>query len=311
MESVPGKRKITVLISGSGTNLAALIKATQVSIPPPPSAHTEKVDSTAPSSSSSVIATSSSQDPTASASAAETGGAGEDASVTSPSPPEIPNAEITHVVSNRKAAYGLTRAAQAGIRTSVHSLATFRKTYLASEEHKAKAKTETSSSDAVPETTPSTATASSSSEQEIRQAYDASLASLILAPSASGPPDLIVLAGWMHILSPAFLSPFSTHEPPIPLVNLHPALPGQFNGAGAIERAYAAFQAGEIDRTGVMAHYVIEQVDEGEPICWHEVAITAGETLEQLEDRMHRVEWGVIVEGVRKALQRLDAEDAK
>ena len=63
----------------------------------------------------------------------------------------------------------------------------------------------------------------------------------------------------MHILSSDFLDRFSYR-----VINLHPALPGKFPGAHAIERAFAAYQEGEIKETGIMVHLVPdEQVDAG------------------------------------------------
>jgi phosphoribosylglycinamide formyltransferase len=76
-----------------------------------------------------------------------------------------------------------------------------------------------------------------------RETYDRDLAEMVLAEK----PSLVVCAGWMHILSPEFLDPLAKEK--VTVINLHPALPGQFNGAGAIHRAYIAFQNHEIDRT--------------------------------------------------------------
>ncbi|MCB0204875.1 MAG: phosphoribosylglycinamide formyltransferase, partial [Anaerolineae bacterium] len=129
-----------------------------------------------------------------------------------------------------------------------------------------------------------------------RNDYDGDLARLV----AAFQPDLIVLAGWMLILSPLFLSRF-----PGQVINLHPALPGQFPGTHAIERAYAAFQRGEIDHTGVMVHWVIPQIDAGEVLASAPVAIEAGDTLQELETRTHATEHRLIVEATQMALQRL------
>ena len=72
-------------------------------------------------------------------------------------------------------------------------------------------------------------------------------------------PAWIVLAGWMRILSSDFLSHF-----PGRVVNLHPALPGTFPGTQAIQRAFEAYQRGEIQHTGVMVHLVPDEgVDNG------------------------------------------------
>ncbi len=126
-----------------------------------------------------------------------------------------------------------------------------------------------------------------------RGQYDADLADQI-APYA---PDLIVLAGWMHILSPAFLNRF-----PHKVINLHPALPGAFPGVEAIQRAYAAYQRGEIAQTGIMVHYVIPEVDAGAVIVQIPVVFRPGEPLDEFERRMHGHEHDLLVRATGMAL---------
>lgn len=108
----------------------------------------------------------------------------------------------------------------------------------------------------------------------------------------------------MHILSDPFIKALKTAN--VPIINLHPALPGKFNGSNAIQRAWDAFQKGEIVGTGVMVHHVIGEVDMGEPIVVKEVECVVGEDVNGLEERIHKVEWGAIVEGVRKELEVLE-----
>lgn len=174
------------------------------------------------------------------------------------------------MISNKKNAYGLIRAANAGVPTTYHNLVPYKARHPA---------------------TPDGVSAA-------RRAYDADLASLIVEQK----PDLVVCAGWMHILSPEALTPLA--EADIDIINLHPALPGQFDGTHAIERAYEAFQRGEIDKTGIMVHYVIKDVDRGEPVVVKEVELRTGESVESLEERIHKVEHGAIVEGAKTALER-------
>ena len=107
----------------------------------------------------------------------------------------------------------------------------------------------------------------------------------------------------MHILTPEFLNPVA--EGGVKVINLHPALPGEFSGAGAIERAWEAGKKGEIKRTGVMIHEVIAEVDAGEAIVTKEVELREGESLDDLETRIHEVEHGLIVEGTRKTLEKI------
>ena len=117
--------------------------------------------------------------------------------------------------------------------------------------------------------------------------YDAELADLV----ASYQPDWVVLAGWMRVLSAAFLDRFPNH-----VVNLHPALPGTFPGTHAIDRAFTAYRAGEIDHTGVMVHLVPDEgVDDGPVLAQEIVPIHADDTLESLEDRIHAVEHRLLV----------------
>jgi phosphoribosylglycinamide formyltransferase len=66
-------------------------------------------------------------------------------------------------------------------------------------------------------------------------------------------------------------------------------LPGAFDGADAIGRAYEAFQKGEIEKTGVMVHRVVAEVDRGEPLVVREIPMTKGESKEELETKIHQV----------------------
>jgi len=121
-----------------------------------------------------------------------------------------------------------------------------------------------------------------------RRDYDTALADAVSAHE----PDLIMLLGWMRLLSGAFLARFSGT-----VVNLHPALPGTFPGTHAIERALAAFQAGAIPHTGVMTHFVPDEgVDSGPVIRVETVPIYPGDALEDLETRVHAVEHRIVLE---------------
>lgn len=127
-----------------------------------------------------------------------------------------------------------------------------------------------------------------------RAEYDADLAALV----GEYAPDWVVLAGWMHILSDGFLRHF-----PNRVVNLHPALPGQFPGAHAIDDALAAFARGEIDHTGVMVHLAPdERVDEGPLLASQVVPIHPGDTHETLADRIHAVEHRLLVDTLRRLI---------
>lgn len=122
---------------------------------------------------------------------------------------------------------------------------------------------------------------------EARADYDARLADVV----AGFGPDLVVLAGWMRILTMSFLGWF-----PDRVVNLHPALPGELPGTRAIERAWHEALAGERTATGVMVHLVpSESVDDGPVLGSTTVPIRPDDTLDSLTDRVHAAEHELLV----------------
>lgn len=122
---------------------------------------------------------------------------------------------------------------------------------------------------------------------ELRTAYDARLADAVERHR----PDLVVLAGWMRILTAGFLDRF-----PGQVINLHPALPGELPGTRAIERAYDEFRAGRRHRTGVMVHLVPDEgVDVGPVLGTVDVAIHEDDTLDTMAARVHAAEHTLLV----------------
>jgi len=131
-------------------------------------------------------------------------------------------------------------------------------------------------------------------ETESRNEYDARLAVYV----STYLPDYIVLAGWMRILSSSFLSSF-----PNQVINLHPALPNTFPGTHAIERAFDAYQRGEIKHTGVMIHLVPDEgVDNGPVLAIEIVPINEDDTLDTLETRVHQIEHKLLVKTIKDLL---------
>lgn len=122
---------------------------------------------------------------------------------------------------------------------------------------------------------------------ETRQQYDQRLADYVTTKL----PDYVILAGWMRLLSSFFLSSF-----PDKVINLHPALPGMFPGTHAIERAFEAYQRGEIEHTGVMIHLVPDEgVDNGPVLATEIVPVEKDDTLASLEVRVHQTEHRLLV----------------
>jgi phosphoribosylglycinamide formyltransferase 1 len=100
--------------------------------------------------------------------------------------------------------------------------------------------------------------------------------------------DLVVLAGYMHLLTPVFLDRFRDR-----IVNVHPSLLPQFPGSRAIADA---LEAG-VDTTGVTVHYVDEGLDTGAVIRQEPVAVEPRATL---VERIHAVEHRILPEVVKQ-----------
>lgn len=107
----------------------------------------------------------------------------------------IPNSQIVRLFVNRKTAFAQSRAEKAGVPSEYFNMV--------SGGFQAKGEKD------------------AEKLAEARSRYDAALADKVLQHS----PDLIVLAGWMHVFTPSFLDKLA--EKSVPIINLHPALPGE------------------------------------------------------------------------------------
>jgi formyltetrahydrofolate-dependent phosphoribosylglycinamide formyltransferase len=123
---------------------------------------------------------------------------------------------------------------------------------------------------------------------EDRSDFDARLADVV----AGFDPDLVVLAGWMRILTMSFLGWF-----PQRVVNLHPALPGELPGTGAIERAWDEAVSGSRTHTGVMVHLVPDEgVDDGPVLGTATVPIDVDAGFEAFAALVHATEHRLLVD---------------
>jgi len=93
--------------------------------------------------------------------------------------------------------------------------------------------------------------------------------------------DLVVLAGWMKVLSPKFIESF-----PGRIINIHPSLLPKYKGLNVIKRA---MEAGETV-TGCTVHYVTEELDSGAIIKQQEVPILPDDSLESLTKSIQEAE---------------------
>jgi len=110
-----------------------------------------------------------------------------------------------------------------------------------------------------------------------REAFDAALAAEIDRHS----PKLVALAGFMRILTPAFVSRYAGK-----LMNVHPSLLPAFPGLDTHERALAA----GVKVHGCSVHFVTEQLDHGPIIAQAAVPVRPGDTPERLAARVLRQE---------------------
>ena len=105
--------------------------------------------------------------------------------------------------------------------------------------------------------------------------------------------ELVVCAGYMHLLTPAFLDRF-----PGRIVNVHPALLPRFPGARPIADALAA----GVRETGATVHYVDAGIDTGPVIRQEPVAVEPGDTVDSLRARIQAVEHRLLPQVVRELL---------
>lgn len=143
-------------------------------------------------------------------------------------------ASVVGVISSNTEAYGLQRAADAGIPTAT--------------------------------VTPS--------DFASREAYDAQLAQLIESWQA----DAVILAGYMRILTPAFVRQYRGR-----MLNIHPSLLPHYTGLNTHQRV---LDAGETEH-GASVHFVTEELDDGPVVLQGNVPIFDLDTAETLQDRVH------------------------
>lgn len=119
-----------------------------------------------------------------------------------------------------------------------------------------------------------------------RSAYDAALASVIRGCS----PSLIVLAGFMRVLSPAFVAGFAGK-----ILNIHPSLLPKFPGLHTHRRVLEAHEP----EHGATVHFVTEQLDGGPPVVQARVAVAPQDDEASLAARVQIVEHRIYPLAVR------------
>jgi phosphoribosylglycinamide formyltransferase-1 len=114
--------------------------------------------------------------------------------------------------------------------------------------------------------------------------------------------DLAALAGFMRILTPAFVSARRGR-----IVNVHPALLPKWPGAHAIERA---FEAGDRE-FGVTVHFVDEGMDTGPILASASFPAEPSSAIDEIESKVHDIEHNIYPRAVLRLLDAIDEERGK
>jgi phosphoribosylglycinamide formyltransferase-1 len=149
-------------------------------------------------------------------------------------------------------------------------------------------------------------------DQRVREAFDGQLAEVV----AAFKPDLVVLAGWMLILTPAFLDRY-----PGKIVNVHPALlPDGVEQAVQTSQGHLPALRGsravrdalrqKLPLTGATVHYVTTDVDAGPVILREEVPIYPNDDEVTLHERIKAVEHRLLPRAVALVLAAEQARGA-
>ncbi|MGG1554404.1 phosphoribosylglycinamide formyltransferase [Paenibacillus ferrarius] len=123
-------------------------------------------------------------------------------------------------------------------------------------------------------------------EFESREAYE----TIILEELRARGIDLIVMAGYMRIITNVLVEPYYGR-----MINIHPSLLPSFPGVRAIEQAVEY----GVKQTGVTVHYVDGGLDSGPIIAQRAVEIHEHETVESLTDRIHAAEHVLLPQVIR------------
>ena len=116
--------------------------------------------------------------------------------------------------------------------------------------------------------------------------------------------EIIVLAGYMKVLSPEIIKKYRNR-----IINIHPSLIPKYCGKGfyGIRVHNAVIAAGEKE-SGATVHYVDEGVDTGEIILQEKVPVLEGDTPEDLAARVLKTEHVILAEGLKISIQNLEKE---
>ncbi|MCX6073028.1 MAG: phosphoribosylglycinamide formyltransferase [Campylobacterales bacterium] len=123
-----------------------------------------------------------------------------------------------------------------------------------------------------------------------RESYDAALVETIRHCN----PDLVVLCGFMRILTPVFTTN-------IRAINLHPSLLPAFKGSRAIEESFESDEP----LCGVSVHWVSNELDGGEIILQKSFTKNSSDTLEEFTAKIHEIEYEILPQAIVNILSKV------
>jgi phosphoribosylglycinamide formyltransferase-1 len=142
-------------------------------------------------------------------------------------------------------------------------------------------------------------------QSEFPRAADRS-AAIVSALRGAG-ADLIVLAGYMHILDPKVVRAFAGR-----IINIHPSLIPKYCGRGFYgKRVHRAVLAAGERESGATVHYVDEGVDTGPVILQERVPVCADDDADSLAARVLKAEHRILVRAVNRVAKEMKREDGK
>jgi formyltetrahydrofolate-dependent phosphoribosylglycinamide formyltransferase len=113
--------------------------------------------------------------------------------------------------------------------------------------------------------------------------------------------DLVILAGWMRIVTKDFIDAFRGR-----IINVHPSLLPKYKGLHAVEQA---MDAGETE-TGATVHYVTEELDGGPIIIQSKVPILHNDDVKSLTKAIQRREYAILPEAIKHVKHELQKQDS-
>ena len=127
-------------------------------------------------------------------------------------------------------------------------------------------------------------------DYESKQAYEEEILKIMKEEEV----DLIVLAGYMRLISETLIEPYNNR-----IVNIHPALLPSFKGKDGIKQAYEF----GCNVFGITVHYVNIEMDGGKIIAQDAFRATKEDTLETIETKIHALEHKLYVETLKELLE--------